>query len=65
MRTLTFNMKTGFDDGFLAGSNKLEMFDGALKENGHTLEYIKDYIAGFIKGFNSISVEKDKYMEEE
>ncbi|MDF2437637.1 MAG: hypothetical protein K0Q95_2013 [Bacteroidota bacterium] len=58
-------METGFNDGFIAGSSKLEMFDGRLKENGHSPEYIKNYTAGFIKGFNSVSLEKDKYSEEE
>jgi len=57
------NKKKGYKAGFLAGSTKLKMFDGALDENGFSIEYIKNYKAGFIDGFNSVSLEINKYSE--
>lgn len=56
-------MDNGYDAGFLAGSMKVEMFDGALKQNGHSEEYITNYIKGFIAGFNSVSLKINEYKE--
>jgi hypothetical protein len=58
-------MKEGYDAGFLAGSKRLEMFDGALKQNGYSDDYIKSYIEGFIAGFNSVSLKVNEYKADD